>query len=110
ARGRGKTPGATPRPVEGVAEHQEGPRAPGPPEQRGGAAGSAGCGPGPPGPAGVAGVGAAAWETWSRPYFLRNLYRAMRETRTPKASLTKSIRSARVASGWVQRKPAMGPA
>jgi hypothetical protein len=39
----------------------------------------------------------------SRPYFLRNLYRAMRETRTLKVSLTKSLRSARVAWGCVQR-------
>ena len=49
-------------------------------------------------------VGAAGRGRWSRPYFLRNLYRATRETRTPKVGSMKSIRSARLASGWLRRK------
>jgi len=54
---------------------------------------------------------AAAWRVaWSSPNFLRNLYRAMPETRTPTVRSTKSIRSARRASGWRKRNAAMGPA
>src|SRR5262249_52483317 len=70
------------------------------PSGRGGASGGAPAPPRPAAPAARLGNGAAARQVAScRPNFLRNLYRAMRETRTPKVRSTKSIRSARLAAG-----------
>jgi hypothetical protein len=48
--------------------------------------------------AGLLATGSGA--VWSRPNFLRNLNRAMRETRMPKVASMKSMRSARLASGF----------
>src|SRR5260370_42253042 len=53
------------------------------------------------------------WEvaaSWCRPYFLRNLYKAMRVTRTPKVAATKSMSSALLTLELRTRNAAIGAA
>jgi len=65
---------------------------------------------GRPGAASPGWPAAASGPAWSRPYFLRNLCRACRLTRTLQVRWMKSSRSQRLARGHCRRNWAMGPA